>query len=231
MDLHLGNLKSGEAAPLYLQYDGQHRPQSASITISEDGAVYAEVSGSVGGGTTPDKWHGRTIEIDVPPLANGASVAAVLESAEGSALLNRIHDGHSVEWNGNNNVGTLDDDAQAAVEELEEMLSNVPMDEVVDDLGEYLNHLSLNEAWSGEQTLSEAESMITDNVEAGNGGLARIDGDVEEYLLNMAYELVDDEKAGLSQNHLDALITARKINQDEAEAYAAEHIQTTGLKM
>jgi len=47
----------------------------------------------------------------------------------------------------------------------------------------------------------------------------------------MAYELVDDEKAGLSQNHLDALITARKINQDEAEAYAAEHIQTTGLKM
>ena len=231
MDLHLGNLKSGEAAPLYLQYDGQHRPQSASITISEDGAVYAEVSGSVGGGTTPDKWHGRTIEIDVPPLANGASVAAVLESAEGSALLNRIHDGRSVEWNGNSRVGKLSEDAQEAIEELESKLADVTMDEVVDDLGQYLGHLSLREAWPAGQTLGEAESMITDNVEAGNGGLARIDGDVEEYLLNMAYELVDDEKAGLSQNHLDALVAARKIDQDEAEEYASEHIQAIGLKM
>lgn len=232
MNLHLDNLKSSEAAPLYERYKGQHKPQRASITITEDGDVYAEVSGNVGGGTTPDKWHGRTIEISVPPLSNGASVAAVLESAEGSVLLNLIHEGHSVEWDGHNNVGTLDEDAQAAISELEDILSDVTLDEV-HEVDAYLCDQPFSELWKGDQTLSKAEDTILSGLDSqsDSGGLVCIYGDIEEHLLERALEIVENEEDGLSQTHLDALVEAGRIDQDEAKEYAAEHIQTTGLKM
>lgn len=51
----------------------------------------------------------------------------------------------------------------------------------------------------------------------------------EGHLLSKAHEYVEDEKPGLSQNHLDALIEGGKIDADEAAEYTAEHIKAAAI--
>ena len=51
-------------------------------------------------------------------------VNAIEQLAEKLApLLDRVRAGHSVEWNGSNNVGRLTDDAQEASEEIDAILT------------------------------------------------------------------------------------------------------------
>jgi hypothetical protein len=49
-----------------------------------------------------------------------------LEGCEAQELLDRICEGHDTRWDGHNMVGTLNDDAQAAVEELLAALNDLP---------------------------------------------------------------------------------------------------------
>jgi hypothetical protein len=51
---------------------------------------------------------------------------------EGGALIERILNGGSVEWDGNNNVGRLNDDAQEAETEFEQALTGLPRASWVD---------------------------------------------------------------------------------------------------
>lgn len=84
---------------------------------------------SPGQGVSVAEWHRRNLTIGVDTHGgpvDGPAVVEWLRGAEGQALLARVCDGHSVEWDGNNHVGQLDDDAKAALEELEQWLSDAP---------------------------------------------------------------------------------------------------------
>ena len=120
LNLDTSNLRAS-LAPLYRQYPGQYQPQSAYVTLDEDGNVAADWTGESGGGMPASIWHHRTLRWAVNPSANGNYLAALLEN-EALPLLERVHVGHTVEWDGSNNVGLLTADAQDASDKLERLL-------------------------------------------------------------------------------------------------------------
>lgn len=93
------------------------------------------------GSTSVDVWHRRELTFSLnsengvqemeqePP--DGDSLKELLESDEGQALLDRICDGHDIDWDGNNMVGSLDEDAQIAVQELLEAINDLPRSSIV----------------------------------------------------------------------------------------------------
>lgn len=87
------------------------------------------------GAVDADIWNGRIITLrldsngtDGLETPDAGDLRAYLKSEPGQALLRRIVDGYSIEWDGHNHVGSADDDSAAALEELEcEIQSEVPV--------------------------------------------------------------------------------------------------------
>ena len=118
--INTANLR-GIAAPLY--YPRQNGPLSAFVEMDEQGNVSAGINYEIGGAVPAHVWHNRTLRWGVSPYANGNNLANLLESERVRELFERVHNGHSVEWDGSNMVGRLDEDAAAAALELEQVLS------------------------------------------------------------------------------------------------------------
>ncbi len=110
-------------APLYCKYPGQTHEQPAYIEMDEDGNVSADYSGEIGNAVTAYVWHKRTIRWSICAAANGDALADFLRRDDVVALFERVHAGHAVEWDGSNHTGSLDDDAQSASDELQEMIN------------------------------------------------------------------------------------------------------------
>ncbi len=205
--IQTSNLR-GQKAPLYRVYPRQLRPQPAYVEMDEDGNVSADYSGEIGNGAPSCVWHKRTLRWSVPAEVNGDSLADYLEDAETIALLERVHAGHSVEWDGNNHVGQLDEDATAAAAVLER------------DLGQHANDLTLMEIWPAADWISAgfrlAELVEHASVEAcaalyeeGTDATVVIDGSIAAAIAERAAELV--------RRHISS-----EINGDETVRRAAE---------
>lgn len=121
--IHTDNLR-GELAPLYRRFSGQYQPQPAYVYMDEDGNVQADYCGIIGAGQPMDVWHGRTRRWGVNPEVNGDQLADLLESGKVRELLERVHAGLSVEWDGANYVGRLTDDARDASDALERIFED-----------------------------------------------------------------------------------------------------------
>ena len=122
MEIKVENLRAG-AVPLYREYPGRLAPQPAYVQMDEDGRVEADYSGEIGNGVPMFVWHGRTLRWTVSPNALGSDLADLIESDEVKALLTRVYEGHSVDWDGNNHVGRLTEDAEKASEQLTEIFA------------------------------------------------------------------------------------------------------------
>ena len=185
--LKIDDLRGGEIAPLYNRYPGQTEAQGAYVEITEDGTVTADSDPNIGGGSTFDVFHGRTRRWNVSATVRGEVLADLLESAEVTELLGRIYVGHSVEWDGNNNVGRLDDDAAEAEQDLESLLDALGEDETacgaVWDLENWLGLLDFDDKWPKGETLVEAVKGVEDG--AASSGV-QLDGNIEKYLLDYA---------------------------------------------
>jgi hypothetical protein len=105
--------------------DGRSNTQ-AELTIEEDGTVSLGTRTYYGGDGTPlDEWHRRTLVYGISENANAETLRDELRDGQRlSLLIDRVIEGHSVEWNGSNHVGRLDDDAEDADRELEMALTN-----------------------------------------------------------------------------------------------------------
>lgn len=193
----------GESAPLYSKYPREFKPQPAYIEMTEDGDVSADYSGEIGDAIPMYVWNKRTLRWNILPSANGDSLADWLESAEISALLERIHDGHTVDWNGSNYTGHLDDDAQAASDELDRILN-----------GSWALPYDTTEVWDAKEWLAEGFD-IDQVIEEGIAGYAAtaedyldnnqaIDGNLEDATVSLAAVAV--------QRHIDdEIVDSQKI--------------------
>ena len=102
----------------------------ARIVIAEDGTVCLDVDTRYGGDGTPMAEHHRRVLAYTVASAKGGSLALDIDAlredlAEGgtlATLIDRIIDGHAVEWDGSNNIGVLDEDASEADEALRDAL-------------------------------------------------------------------------------------------------------------
>lgn len=220
--LSLDNLR-GEIAPLYHRYPNQTNAQDAYVEMTEDGEVSADYSGEIGNGMPMSVWHGCTLRWSVPSDVRGNELADLLGTDEAIALLERIYAGHSVEWDGSNHTGGLDDDAQAASEALQDLL-NDNLNTGNDGAGvwgvrDWIDAAGLRAWWEDGQSLADAVTKIEDEAESEQ---VHLDGDIEAELLDWAYSYWERDEPGLSRDHLDALIEDGRITDEEAQDYLDE---------
>lgn len=115
------------------------------LLITEDGEVYIAERNYVGGdGTCEREWHNRTLTVTLPDVLDLEALRKVLaDGGELSKLIDRVVDGHEVEWDGNNWVGSLTDDAQAALNEIKAYCEGDTFrDGYIYDAGEWLAAMS-----------------------------------------------------------------------------------------
>lgn len=103
---------------LLCHYSSEHRPQPCVLWLDlEDGEMSARYNPEIGNGIPMSVHLGRTRWVEIPLLTTAAANALLEEVAP---LAERILAGSRIEWDGNNNRGYLDEDADAALEELTE---------------------------------------------------------------------------------------------------------------
>jgi len=183
--LSIPNLRD-EVAPLYRRYPSQGNPQPAYIQIEKDGTVSADFSGEIGNAIPFHVFHGQTLRRGVSPFVIGSALADYLESQEGMLLLGRIHAGHSIKWDGHNNVGRQDEDSMRAQKELEDAIEELPQATIY-SAEEWIEYNSLSKIWPAGKTLSEAAEAASIPNEANEV----IDGDMEAAILSEARRLYD----------------------------------------
>lgn len=113
-----------EQFPLRRRYASQQDFQRAFFELDEDGNVRATYNGEIGNAVPCTVWNGRTMRFGSNHLANYSAREIAATFAALRPLFERVHAGHSVEWNGSNHVGRLNADAEAAVREIEDYLEN-----------------------------------------------------------------------------------------------------------
>lgn len=140
--------------------------------------------------TTFALWHGRELEELLTPPEHEAeapdadALKEYLESDEAQTLLDQVCSGHSVDWDGNNMVGSLTEDALGAWETLLREIDDLPRSEW---------HTWEVEEWLRCSSLSDLQLSITATDEEIEAAAAQIEadakadkvkilGDVTEYL-------------------------------------------------
>lgn len=228
--IDLSEIRS-ESAPLYCKYDLQINPQPAFIELDlETGNVTADYSGEIGGGVPVSVWNGIWRRYSVPAYISGECLAEILEDEEVVALLNRIHEGSDVEWNGNNYVGVLNDDAQDAEESLVNLLEHWHIQGNVWEAKEWL--FSCSKLWDhwNDQPLSEAVAELKSDAESDN---AHIDGDIEETLISEALDCwISNGSYGpqdLTDTQIRELHTRGEIDLDDLDEDQREAAVRAGL--
>lgn len=106
---------------LYNRYPQQTSPQDCYVELDcEAETLSAEANPEIGNAIPFSVYHGRTLRWSIPALRADAANALLAEIAP---LAERVCAGYECEWDGNNHVGRLDDDATAAREEIERLCS------------------------------------------------------------------------------------------------------------
>lgn len=139
--------------------------------------------------TSMDIWNGIDISsrLGFGNVMDGKQIKNFLESDEAEKLLQRIFDGHEVNWNGSNLIGSLSDDASIAwdeiLESMNEMTSNVEVWDVETWFGETIDNIMTD------GKIDEIVKNTDENPEIF------IIGDVREYLINRREELKKELEA------------------------------------
>lgn len=200
-------------APLYTVYAGQLQPQPSYIQLNNDGSVSADYSGEIGNAKPASVWHNVDLRYPVNPAVSGKALREFL-SGDGKLLLERIHAGHDTEWNGDNLVGILTDDARQAEAELESAIEDLELAEVWTAKDWLFSSCNLAEVWSGKplaDAVAELELAVDSN--------CHLEGSIQEVLLEAAEnEFDEDGDDHLDAYHLAALVECGCITQEQAAA-------------
>ncbi|WP_431273639.1 hypothetical protein ACQ858_15875 [Variovorax ureilyticus] len=158
------NLDNSDA-PLFEQWQGQMG--NAYLLLDEDGVCTLETRAPWENLSPAAEWHGRTQMWALPANASGVALHTLLTDEDTIELLQRVYDGHSIDWDGNNYAGMLDDDATEAYDELERLFATLGGDFA--DFGacwpvwstdEWLAMSDLSELWPAGKTLAQAVAAI-----------------------------------------------------------------------
>ena len=207
-------------APVYEKYDSEFQPQPAFIRMDEDGEIDAWVNGNING-TPMSVWHGRTLTWRVPSNVRGDALLAFVQ--EHHPLFERVYLGHEVDWDGNNHVGKLDEDAQAASEEIEKATEALH-DESIDvcSMEEWMHaegNNKLRDLWDADQSLEEAAQEAEESArDALSDGVWVTDPEsAKEDLLEWAHDEFRSHPERLSKVHFDGLIAEGTITREDAQ--------------
>ena len=108
--LDLGNLDQDRIA-LYQRFGDRVDPQPAYVDIDENGSVTADYDGELGGEILAQVRHRLTLRVPVAAEVECGDLAAYLRGAA-LPLLQAIDNGHSVQWDGSDDLETLTSEAE-----------------------------------------------------------------------------------------------------------------------
>lgn len=116
-------LKVSEKDPgaLYLKFHGQTGRQPVYLEIDpKEGTMLMDSDAIVGPGMPGEVWSGIVRQYRIPFVPTAKAANKMMRELK--PLAQKIADGHSVEWNGQNWVGVLTEEAEEAERELEATL-------------------------------------------------------------------------------------------------------------
>lgn len=148
------------------------------------------------------------------PGLTGAQIAAAVEAA--LPLFERVHAGHTVEFDGSNMGGVLTEDAADASAELEAVLEKLRSEVNVWSAADWLwNTDNLLSVWPDGTTLDDAvrDAQPHDPADV-------VEDDIRGAILKEAASYASQPRAGLTQWHLGELVAAGAITPGQAAEYA-----------
>ncbi|MEW2187688.1 DUF1870 family protein [Streptomyces cellulosae] len=200
-----------EPAELFRHYDGQTEPQPAYIELdTQNETLSATYDSEIGNAVPFTVYHGLDRRYGIPILTADAANRIMQEIAP---LADRVIAGTTVEWDGNNNVAILDEDAQAAEEQIEKLLG-LPSQEYgwggeanqgfadedlvgVWDIGGATNGCEVDEygitADTTDARLEEIEQEILSDLAVCNGGTVAVCHGLDDYLKGLRDELAEED--------------------------------------
>ena len=203
---------------LHCHYQNELQGQPCHIALDlEDGQMWADYNAEIGSGIPASVYHGRTRWWGIPCLT---AAAANQLMADLKPLAERVLAGSEVEWDGNNNVGILNDDASAAEQEIYALLegiSEVDYDRIYEyDAADWFTNAG-EEAPAGltaataDRELSEMAAELEDEAKTLHDNGYTVLLGVEEYLATKREEMRDQEREELEEvaEQLDELMVKR----------------------
>ena len=115
------NYKNKGPLPVYRKYSGQNKPQPARLYLTEDGEAGFDYNPEINGEPI-DEWEGRTLTWIISPYLTVDQLDEIANDEEINVLLEKVHTGHTVEWDGSKHRGHLTDDAADASIDLQTQL-------------------------------------------------------------------------------------------------------------
>lgn len=185
----------------------------AYLLLDEEGDVYVDTRAPWDNATPIEEWLGRTLKWEVPAAVQGDDLRETIRTENFAELMQRVYDGHSIVWNGNNAVGILDDDAEEASEELEQLLSNLNVWDVW-DADDFLSEAHIQGLWPTEMSLHQVVNDIEQDAAEQKillpGGSDAIERILCEKLLNQledkdSFELSEEQRKALQEHDAVAL--------------------------
>ena len=138
------NEDTADKFPVYCQYPGQYQNQPAYIKIDiRNGRVWPDYNGNIGGGCSPDEFHGLVQRFSIPGEIHRTDLSQLLK--DNVNFFQKVVDSYEEKWNGSNYVarrreGVADDIGWDLVNEWEcEIVSSILVFGIIDVMQEFLN--------------------------------------------------------------------------------------------
>jgi hypothetical protein len=191
---------------LFRQYDGQHEPQPAYIELDlVHGTLLADYNAEIGNAAPATVFHGLDRRYRIPVLTADAANRVMQQIAP---LARRILADSEEEWDGNNTVARLGEDARAAEEEIENLLGLTYPHENPFDEDDLVMVWGIDSAVNGceaeeyeitpsttDERLEEIEREILADLATCNGGSVAICPGLSNYLKDLRDNATQEEDA------------------------------------
>ncbi len=155
------------------------------------------ISQEMNDNATPEpEWNNviQTEKLYMRPQEENARV--YLESDECIALVQRVLDGGEVNWDGSNHVGSIDDDAQEAWDELVNDLNNLyPNEHTIQTCEDWFEPVTDDDLRITVNTTDDEIKVLAEKYEdEANDEDVTLTGDVEDYLIGRRTNLRDAQE-------------------------------------
>lgn len=140
----------GPESALYHRYYGQLSPQFCYLEVDpQERSIKCSWNGEVGNSVPINVWNRCILRFHIPCITK-TSANKMMNDSRVQSLVEDICNGHSIEWDGSNNIGVLTGKAEWLVYTLETLFDNdLYFDETnlvqVCDAAEYLSPLGDDE--------------------------------------------------------------------------------------
>ena len=184
-----------DPSDLYLHYDGQSSPQRVYLWLDEDGKAGWDVDGEIGSSIPSYVYHGLTLRWYIRGCPTLDAIESIME--EVLPLLDQVHAGHDVEWDGSNTSGRLIPVAQAASDQIEQILAADDGDRYCEvDAAEWCQEISSevkNTIRAGKDNAQISDAYFLNTLQDGDDCEYRIT-DVEEWIEGLRREVAAEDE-------------------------------------